>query len=288
MSLMMKNMKSKKSWNLIVSQVLFLTALAIVSLPAIFLALGASTDNFSVTTTVGNNAPAISWVQAPSDGPNAGTTKTAQVMFNASDENGASTLNDSSAYINLTNGGTLRQSSNCTVTQINATSKNYVCNITIYYYDTPGSWNINAYIRDNSGNATNLSSSAFTMGNVDDVDVMEGSISFTGTPGQSDVGATENPVTVNNTGNQAYSQIALTAFNLISGGSQIGAGNFSANISNSADGQMLINNSAVAVAGSTLTRGASATRDVYVFLDVPIGVAGATYTSSSSWLIDPS
>jgi hypothetical protein len=273
----------------IITTGLFLIALIAITIPGAFYALGAASDSFTVALTVGNVAPVIEEVQANAAGsPSAGTTTIVQIRFNVSDQNAQSTLNDSAAYVNLTQASVQRQSSVCSGSQINLTHRTYLCNVTIYFYDAPGIWNIWAYAQDNSLASDVDNSSSFTMGNTDDITIDAGSISFTGNPGQNDIQSTPGNVTINNTGNQNYPSVGLTAFDLESAVDQIGAGNFSVNISNSPNGQALRNNTILNVTGATLSRGATAVEELFVYLDVPAGAAGSSYSSVASWIIDPS
>jgi hypothetical protein len=268
---------------------LFLIALIAITIPGAFYALGAASDSFTVALTVGNVAPVIEAVQANAAGsPAAGTTTIVQIRFNVSDQNAQTTLNDSAAYVNLTQASVQRQSSVCSGSQINLTHRTYLCNVTIFFYDAPGIWNIWAYAQDNSGASDVENSTSFTMGNTDDITIDAASISFTGNPGQNDIQSTPGNVTINNTGNQNYLNIGLTGFDLNSGVDLIGAGNFSVNSSNSANGQLLINNSAINVSNTSLLRGATSVEELFVYLDVPAGASGSSYSSVASWIVDPS
>ncbi len=274
----------------IITFMVFLVTLIAITIPAIMLTLGAQTDTFSVSTTVGNDAPVISWVNGTgSDSPNAATTKIIQIRYNVTDVNGVDDINDSSAFMNITNGGVTRTSTSCTAAGLAGIMESFLCNITINYYETPGEWVIEAYIRDNGGSPDTNDTSNFTMGNTDDVDVLEGSLSFSGSAGEENVSATENPLTINNTGNQAYSSLNLTGVELTGGGDVIGAGNFSVNVSDSSDGQTLVNNTDISITGSSLAKrtGASSTEDLYFYLDIPSGINATTYNSGSNCVIDP-
>ena len=107
-------------------------------------------------------------------------------------------------------------------------------------------------------------------------------VQFSGTPGNA-VAASGNPQWLNNTGNKGYGQINLTAFNLVSGSNTIGAGNFTANTTNDALGQTLVNNSMVTLANSNISVNQS--RNLYLWANIPIGISNGTYNSSNSWII---
>jgi len=269
------------------SALIFLATIALITVPLMLLTSAANTDDVAITASVQNVGPTISWVQDGSNAdPAAGTTKEIQIRFNATDPNGADDFNDATAEVNITNGGTTLSSHTCAAAELSGSMESWLCNITINYYNTPGTWDITAFIADGADQTSTNTTSDFTINNLDDVAVTEPSMSFTGTPGQTNVGASQNPIEVANTGNQNYVTVGVTAHDLSGGGDTIPATAFAVNISNSADGQALADASPVVVTGSTLNRGSGSTRDLYFFLDVPSGIANTSYTSTD-WTFDP-
>ena len=99
----------------------------------------------------------------------------------------------------------------------------------------PGAWTINASIFDGAAASASNTSAYLTLGTTYAISLKTTSLTFSGSPGQNDLNASNNPQLVNNTGNGAFSQINLTAYELKAGSNYIGAGNFSANTSDSAE-----------------------------------------------------
>ncbi|KYK25207.1 hypothetical protein AYK26_06330 [Euryarchaeota archaeon SM23-78] len=267
---------------------IFLATLILITVPLIMLTSGAQTDSFSANVTVGNSAPEITWVNdSVNASPNAATTKEIQIRFNATDGNGVSDFNDSTAQTNISKNGVIRSSHICSPAGFVGTMESWLCNVTIYYYDQPGEWVITAYIEDLGGNYSTNTTSNFTMGNTDDIDVIETALTFSGSAGENDVAASENPLTINNTGNQDYTSINMTGYNLTGGGNTIGATAFAVNISNSGGpGEALQHNAPITITDANLSRGL--TEDLYFFLDIPSGIANTDYdTGGTPWTIDP-
>jgi hypothetical protein len=258
---------------------LFFTTIIAITIPLILLASGAATDNFSASVTLGNSPPVISWViSTASDSPAEGNIKNISLQFNVTDNNTVIDINTSSTFMNISRAGETNRTSSSCVSILNSSdskTEEFNCTITIYWYDVNGTWDICAYARDNSSSAaSNCTSSDFTMNQLDSVDLVNGSIAFSGSAGQADVGPQH--VVVNNTGNLNYVNLQLNATYLNSGGNTLGVGNFSVNVTDSANGQALTENTFLTIASSTLNRGAAATKDMYFYLDIPTGLPVGT------------
>ncbi len=269
---------------ILLSIAIFLAFCTILTLPFIIPAFAGTSAYFNVSLTISNAAPVIVSVDAISDTPTEGTTKVVSFYFNASDTNGVSDIPASNALVKINRSGVeLSSGSSCEVIGSTSTMNRYQCNITINYYNLPGSWTINASVFDGaSALATNVTQT-YTNGNVYGISLKTNSLTFSGSPGQSDVNASNNPQTVNNTGNNAITSLNVTAYNLANGGTFIGVGNFSVNITSAATGQTLINNTPVTVSGSSVA--VQGSRDLNIFLDVPNGITNGTYTSTNSWIV---
>ena len=270
----------------LLSILIFLVSLAIVTVPLILPALGVSgnSTSFNVTVTINGGNPVITYVQAISDSPNEGSTKIVHFYFNATHPNGVSSIPASGAHVQINQSGVILQDSGCVVNATDGVTLNkFDCNLTIYYYTLPGTWTINVTLGDTSSHNVTNTSVSFTNGNTYGVAIKTNSITFGGTPGTT-VGANENPQYVNNTGNMNFTQINLTAFNLQSGSNYIGAGNFTANTSNGGGaGQTLANNTAVTLSNSSVPVNGS--RNMYLYLNIPVGTTNGTYNSTSAWTV---
>ena len=98
---------------------------------------------------------------------------------------------------------------------------------------------------------------------------------------------------LNNTGNQNFTQINLTAYDLVgvdNPAQYIGASQLYANISLDDLGDQLSNNTMVALTNGTLIRdlgGTDYNRNLYFWINVPAsGLSNQNYTSSSPWQIE--
>lgn len=262
----------------------FLALCIALTLPFTIPAFAGTTANFNVSLTISNAAPTITYVNAVSDTPSEGTTKVVSFYFNATDSNGVVDIPASNALVQINRSGvTLSSGSSCAVIASNAVMNRYQCNITINYYNLPGAWTINASVYDGASALATNTTQTYTNGNVYGISLKTNSLTFSGSPGQNDVNASNNPQTVNNTGNNAITSLNITAYNLLYSGTTIGAGNFSANITSSPTGQTLINNTPITVVGSSVA--VQGTRDLNIYLDVPSGITNGTYTSISSWVV---
>jgi hypothetical protein len=262
-----------------------LALITVLTMPFIIPAFAETTTAFfNVSLTISNAVPTIVSVNAISDTPSEGTTKLVTFYFNASDSNGVSDIPASNALVIINQSGESLTSGTCIVVGTPSTIMyRYECNVSVSYFHLPGAWTINASVYDGaSSRATDLSA-IYTNGNLYGISLKTNSLTFSGSPGQNDVNASNNPQVLNNTGNRVINSVNLTAYNLANGQNFIGAGNFSANVSDSAVGQALSNNTAVNIASSTVA--IQGTKDMFIYLDVPTGVTNTTYTSIGSWVV---
>ncbi len=278
----------KKSLSILI----FLATIIAITIPLAMLTSGAATDNFDTNVSVGNTAPVINWVNdSVGLSPNEGSTRIIQIQMNVTDDNGVSDINTSDCYMNLTKSGETTRTSNICYSTSNTSNTQWIeCNITIYWYEKPGEWVITAYATDDAGSTDTNDTSNFTMGDADYIDVINASITFSGSPGDANVGPSN--IIINNTGNQNYTGIDLTAQNLTGASSSdnIGASQFTVNITDgSGNGQSLSHNSAVSITSAVLNRGpgASGEEELFFYVDIPSGIANDEYSAGSNWLIDP-
>lgn len=266
----------------------FFILLTIIITPALIPVSGVAGNvtKFNVTLTVNSGNPAITYVYPISDSPNEGTTKLVSFYFNATHPNGVANILPAGASIRINQSGTtLTPTGSCIVKATDGITLNmFECNITINYYTLPGAWTINATITDISSNVATNTSVSYTNGNTYGITLKTPSISFSGIPGTNDISATQNPQNVTNTGNRAFSQVNLTAYDLKNGTSFIGAGNFTANTTlSNGPGHILLNNTPVTLTGSAVAIQGS--RDVYVYADIPAGISNGTYTNVNEWIV---
>ncbi|MGV8150339.1 MAG: hypothetical protein ACP5NV_01285 [Candidatus Woesearchaeota archaeon] len=268
---------------ILLTSIIFAALALALTIPFTLPTFAGTTALFNVSLTISNAAPTIVYVDAISDTPSEGTTKVVSFYFNASDSNGVADIPSSNALIKINRSGVTLTSAPCSVVGGTATVNRYQCDVTVNYYNLPGAWTINASIYDGAFATATNTSQIYTNGNVYGISLKTNSLTFSGSPGDNDVTASNNPQTVNNTGNNAITSLNITAYSLASGATLIGAGNFSANVSNNAIGQILANNTAITIASSSVA--VQNSRDLYIFLDVPAGIPDGTYTSTSSWIV---
>jgi len=266
----------------------FSITIVIVAVPAAVLVLGNGSGTFGASATVTNNAPTLS--VDPSQNVGSGTPATCKAVylyFNASDTNGASDLNDSTAKVIITkasNGD--RASTSCSMSGVDGNTRRYNCTVDIWYFDESGAWSINASIKDNSGNFVQDTTQSATLGSIDNIVLVNSSIAFSGSPGTTNNPSSPNPQVINNTGNLNYNTVNLTGISFLSGTDVLSVGNVSVNVTNSGGlGQALANNTPVTVSSSTLNRGNNSVEDLYFWLNIPGGQPSGSYAATSSWTI---
>jgi|GEM_PF-6278701 len=271
--------------------IVFAATLLVLIVPILFPVNG-DTDSFTASVTVGNTGPSIVVGAGQTALGTAAGSAIAVFSFNVTDTNGVSDINSTTANLTINKTGeTTRTTTNCTNTTINANAQQYNCSIILYYYDGAGVWSVNASIYDKSWNQAMNTTSTVTINNLDSVTVVSSSISFSGSPGTNNNAASPNPQRLNNTGNLNYATINVTGYNFANGGNILIVGNVTMNTTDtSGTGTILVNNTEVLLANSTLGHGApsntSAVKAIYFWLDVPAGTAAGSYTAQNNWILE--
>ncbi|MBR9705966.1 hypothetical protein GOV14_02955 [Candidatus Pacearchaeota archaeon] len=227
----------------------------------------------------------ISWVEPISAITlNGGTTKQFYIRFNVSGDN----LNASTAKIEISYNEETRNSSSC----VNSSSANqFNCTIIMQFFDSAGSWNINASIQNTTGSIETNNSINFTVNALDYVSQDISAISWASvTSGTNDQEAAAAMVLTNG-GNQNYTNISIKGFDATgaSNGEVIFAENFSVDPDTSQTvGQTYMNNNTytdVSVLNGLTNYGSSSTENIYFYVDTTFGLRADTFTSDSSWSI---
>ncbi|MFH1585224.1 MAG: hypothetical protein ABIB79_00470 [archaeon] len=139
------------------------------------------------------------------------------VNFSVYNPSGAGNLNHSTALANISSGSEMRQNASCQNIAASGDYANYTCNITMYWYDTSGTWAITAYIEDNQTNSALNTSTDFYVGQRTAF-VMGPSILTWASIGSGATNQTSNndPLLLNNTGNDiiAVDSITINSSNL--------------------------------------------------------------------------
>jgi hypothetical protein len=163
-----------------------------------------------INITVGaGNAPNIIQVWNGSslvtlnDGP---SNTNLSFNFSVEDADGASNIKEGSAAINITKSGVGRLNNTCVEYESSGNFANYTCNVTMWWWDADGVWAINATISDNNDNNAANDTTNITINLVTGFVTGPGNLTWTtldpDTTNQTPSGASDNWVTLNNTGNQ--------------------------------------------------------------------------------------
>lgn len=167
---------------------------------------GKATQGVSLNISVG--APQIVRVEnvsaAVTAGPNAATNTYVLINFTGYNSVSAGNLNHSSAKVNFSiSGGEERLNSTCQLASIFGTYyANYSCAVEMWWWDPTGTWTISATIRDNETNIAVNSSQTLSVGERTAFVSSPGILTWAGlSPGATNSSATNDPVLLNNTGN---------------------------------------------------------------------------------------
>ncbi|HPD81610.1 MAG TPA: hypothetical protein PK357_00740, partial [Candidatus Pacearchaeota archaeon] len=195
-----------------------------------------------------------------SSGPNEGPFATyVQLNFTAYDEQGFDDLNDSSVQVNFSLAGEeSRLNTRCTLLEDYDTYyANYTCNVTMWWWDAPGTWAINASIEDNNGNNAFNDSTTFSVGSTTGFLANSTELNWPEiSPGASNQEANEF-LLLNNTGNTQVS-VEINATDLVGENNPLyalGANNFSAHTSSGCEGTAMSNYEYTTVIGATIAKG---------------------------------
>ena len=173
-------------------------------------AVGQVTVNISVGA---GNAPQIILVFNNTDmtdvsgGLTAGPANT-NISFNFSvlDADGNANIQDNTVQINFTRTGeNVRINSStlpCTQIASDGNYANYSCNMTMYWWDGAGAWNISIEIKDANGNNATNTSTTFQVGPTTGFQVGPATLGWNSlSPGATNETSNNDPLELNNTGN---------------------------------------------------------------------------------------
>ena len=261
----------------------------------------ATSGSTSLNITVGNNAPTIPIVQSISaQNPTEDSVTSVRVNFTVNDADGYSNINTSSAKAYFQKSGqTTRSNTSCVSYQSGGNQVNFTCLINMYYFDGSGSWTINVTGDDiNSAHAEN-SSTTFTYNLLTAMKISPSSLTFPSISlTDTNTGATNNPITVNDTGNANNLNLNVTAYNLrgeTTTNQYIYANNFTVdNVTAGCSGVAMANATSVKITNQlssgnhTVNDGSTGQKPLYFCLKgVPPTISSQSYSSSAygSWTI---
>ncbi|MCX6749737.1 MAG: hypothetical protein NTW17_03285, partial [Candidatus Pacearchaeota archaeon] len=259
---------------------------------------------FVYDTTLANEAPTIPVVQSISaTDPTIGTTTAITFNFTANDNNGADDINASSAQAQfLMNGETTRSNTSCTSWASAGNNVNFTCTIDMWYFDQNGAWTVNVSVKDNLEEYAENSSTTFTYNIMTAMVMSPSSVNWpTINLLDTDTGSSDDPITINNSGNDINLNINITAYNLrgvTTPTEFIYANNFTIqNASQGCSGTAMVNQTSTNVTSAILQRGnntlnyyneTSGQEQIYFCLKgVPHDISSQSYSSSAygSWEI---
>jgi hypothetical protein len=204
---------------------------------------GKATQNVVLNISVGG--PQITFVYNNSmtslpSGPNEAPAITSVIInFTAYSTAGAGNLNHSTALVNFTKSGEVtRQNTSCTMYQSSGNNANYTCNVTMWWWDGSGTWDITAYIKDNQSNSVTNTSANFYVGERTAFVMAPSALNWPGiAPGATNQTSSNDPLVLNNTGNDIIdaANIKINSSNLrgeTTSTQALWAGNFSVSWNN--------------------------------------------------------
>jgi hypothetical protein len=160
----------------------------------------------NVNISVTNTAPTIVSVgSVPAVGLNEGpVSTTVNINFTAADADGALNLNDSSAMVNFTRAGeSVRLNISCTKNNTIGNNVVYTCNVPMYWFDGAGTWNVTVFVKDWSNSAASNVSTTFTVNALTGFVSAPAALTWAAlTPGAVNQTSNNDPILMNNTGNQ--------------------------------------------------------------------------------------
>jgi hypothetical protein len=221
------------------------------------------------------------------------TTKTVDVLFNVTDQNGYTDLNDSLAWCRLSKTGEVnRTSSSCIAQDQSGNDLVYNCSIGMYYYDSSGIWNIICYAEDVGGlNDTNNTETA-TVNPLNYVVQDLTALNWTDlAPANNDEEA-QSPLILTNGGNQEYTDFNITSQNATYSSNIIPNNKFMIdNETGLSSGQTYLNDSGVDWSEGNLARctspcSSNSTEVAYFYVDTPTGILSGVYNSIANWSIE--
>ena len=254
----------------------------------------ATTDTTSLNLTIGNTAPTVTFVSPVSaTDPVEDSTRAFFINFTANDADGPSDLGI--ARINLTSSGEpARYNLSCNTTgSAFGNNQNYSCTVYLWYFDANAVWTINASINDSGNSMGSNSSGSFTFNLLTAMKMGPTALTWSSlTITSTNVGSNNDPITINNTGNDAITNITVTAINLAGETTtteSIYAGNFTVNTADAADNTTMVNGTAVQVSIANFTRGnysanngVTGQEQLYFFLEaLNPSLSSQSYSSTS-------
>lgn len=256
----------------------------------------ADNHSMSPSVTVGNTIPDIYYMAlgTSSYDPTESNTTGVNVTIRVRDQNGIDDLDDSAVKLEVDDTGTFSSAvakytnTSCVaVSNISGTEREYYCEWDMDYWDEATTYSTQITAGDQAGtvsNDTSTNAPTYTYTTLVATDIDSLSISFGSvTVSTSNNTATENPTTINNTGN-ADMYMNVTGADLTGGAYTYAVGNFSVDLDSNPAGEQVLTTSSTQIAGASIARGSDGTpspeEELYWFADVPTSLQPETYTGT--------
>ena len=260
-----------------------------------------TSDTTTVALTIGNDVPVINWTAMDDITVDLtqGSTKRIEINFTATDTNGATDLNDTTATAKVSTTEFSAQNTSCARIASSGITREYTCEVNLpYYYNASASWAINTSISDLFTTPTTGANDTetFTVNTLEYMVIAPTAINFgTGlTAGTNDVASIDDPIVLNNTGNTPYKELNVTSYDLVGQTTPteiIPAGSFVVNVLDAATGDAMVNKTAVVITNFDLPKFDGVTGvqsdDTYYYVDLPILSAQQYSTTGSTvWTLE--
>jgi len=140
----------------------------------------------------------------------------ATINFSVNATNGAATLNNASAMINLTRAGQpLVMNSSCAVKDWSTNFANYTCNLTLWWWYNAGPWQVYANISDLGSNIAVNGTHTITVNTLTGFALSPSAVTFASISAGAVNQTPTNYFTLNNTGNANTTTIQINATDLV-------------------------------------------------------------------------
>jgi hypothetical protein len=261
----------------------------------------ATSETISQSITVtGGNAPVIYDVMNEtmtdvSSGPTEDSATQVIINFSVSDSEGVGNIDDSSAFIDFNFGGISRNVS-CTKYESSGNYANYTCDVTMWWFDLPGTWSINASISDNNANSAENTTDSFYVGTAAGFESSPAGLGWGSiAPGAVDT-EPSNHILMNNTGNMVRG-VEVNATDLVgesNSAQALWATNFSVHTASGCGGTGMVADTYTDVSGASLPIGnytlndGTGQEDIYVCLEAANSILDAqvySTTTRGAWTV---
>jgi len=252
-----------------------------------------------VTLDVQNSIPTITSmvITSASYDPVEDDNSTVTVNINVTDQNGVSNLDNGKVYIYVDDAATFVAPVNaytrkCVPTHNwTSTKRQYRCQTDLRFFDAAGTYSTNITAGDTQytvWNNTGTNAPTFTYTTLLAFNISSQTVGFnTPAVGVVNYPSVNNPTVLQNTGN-ADLYLNVTGANLVGASHTFNIGNFSVSLDSTPTAEQVLSTASqqINVTGTRaqMLRGAASLEDLYWFVDVPVGTAMDSYTSSA-WLL---